>query len=789
MKIYKLGNVPESIYPFIGGKARGLDELIKKGFNVPKGFLITDINSKEDINKDLIYQIYDEEKFSKVSVRSSASNEDGEKTSNAGQFETYLFVDKTNLIESIDKCIDSLNNERAKSYNEHFCSCDAINKMNIVVMEMIDSLTAGVIFSVSPINPTKMLIEAVEGQGENLVGGLKSATQYSPSIYSFNIKGDKTLSTEKLKELYDNAQRIRKAFNTHVDIEWAIDKKELYILQVRPITTQIYDLKEFDRVDDVSTHLFTKRNVGEMMPGAVTPLTLSTSAFAIDYGMRYMMKRSGKCKRVDDIPPLHMISSWSGHLFFDMNILYEMYAKISIASPKQMNLSIMGEDVDYEVKGLKFSPKLIRHINSIRFLRFVLSGGRARKKLNRLVNRTKFKEKDDIKKVYDEISHHLRYLNKALIYHYAASSDSGSASSTLYQMLEDQFENKSEYQAFLASILTNIDNIESADILNRLQDIASILKEENKDITSYNEEELLNYIHSSKNEVLVSKYNEFLKVHGHRSIKEAELRSKAWKNDEMSLMTYLLSIISSSLTLKQGEENINLKEKFSFIKKGLLKKFAILFAKRSRQAVVNREYTKSRMIKMIDLFKDQYIILAHLLVNAHYLEDIDQIYFLTHEEIRDLINGDTSLIAKTNTRRKTFEYQQELSFDDIYVGEPLPDTSIEEDDISSCSLKGVPVCIGEVEGIVRIVNSITDAKKLHKGEIMVAKFTDIGWTPYYSNISGLVTEIGSSLSHGAVVAREYNLPTIVNVKKATKKLHNGDKIRLDASKGTISIIS
>ena len=71
---------------------------------------------------------------------------------------------------------------------------------------------------------------------------------------------------------------------------------------------------------------------------------------------------------------------------------------------------------------------------------------------------------------------------------------------------------------------------------------------------------------------------------------------------------------------------------------------------------------------------------------------------------------------------------------------------------------------------------------------MVAKFTDIGWTPYYSNISGLVTEIGSSLSHGAVVAREYNLPTIVNVKKATKKLHTGDRIKLDASKGTITII-
>ena len=69
---------------------------------------------------------------------------------------------------------------------------------------------------------------------------------------------------------------------------------------------------------------------------------------------------------------------------------------------------------------------------------------------------------------------------------------------------------------------------------------------------------------------------------------------------------------------------------------------------------------------------------------------------------------------------------------------------------------------------------------------MVAKFTDIGWSPYYSIVSGLITEIGSSLSHGAVVAREYGLPTVVNVKGATKLLKNGDRIRMNASKGTIT---
>ena len=98
MKIYKLGDIPENLYPFIGGKARGLDLLIKNGFSVPKGFMITDI---DEINEKVIYEAYDALKIEKVSVRSSASNEDNEHASNAGQFETYLFVNRDNLIESV----------------------------------------------------------------------------------------------------------------------------------------------------------------------------------------------------------------------------------------------------------------------------------------------------------------------------------------------------------------------------------------------------------------------------------------------------------------------------------------------------------------------------------------------------------------------------------------------------------------------------------------------------------------------------------------------------------------
>lgn len=103
--------------------------------------------------------------------------------------------------------------------------------------------------------------------------------------------------------------------------------------------------------------------------------------------------------------------------------------------------------------------------------------------------------------------------------------------------------------------------------------------------------------------------------------------------------------------------------------------------------------------------------------------------------------------------------QEELSFDDTYMGKPVADVfDVEAND---GILSGVPVSNGKCEGVVRIVHSAQEANQLKKGEIMVAQFTDIGLPPYYSIVNGLITEIGSSLSHGAVVAREYGLPTIM----------------------------
>jgi pyruvate,water dikinase len=778
MKIYALGELPEELHSRVGGKAAGLDLLIRHHFTVPKGFVITEIDS---IDEDTLYQAFDALKVEKVSVRSSASNEDQSGASNAGQYETCLFVDREHLMESVRKCLDSLDSRRVKDYAEHF----ELSKgtMNVVVQEMIDSDKAGVLFTASPNKGSDILIEAVKGQGENLVSGQVSAHQYEISRKCYRPCADDLLDESEIKRLYETGKQIRATFGEDKDVEWAIKDGKLYWLQMRPITTEIIDIEEFDREDDLSGHLFTKRNVGEMMPGAVTPLTLTTSAKAIDYGMRYMLARAGVYQSPHDETPLRLISSISGHLFFDMNLLYNMHARVGIANPQSMNLSIMGEYHDFPPITAEMANPLVRTVNSVKFLKFVFSGHRAMKKFDALLTRVHFAETDSYQELYRGIDANIALLDESLIYHYASSAYSGSATSTLYMMLDKYFPDKKEYQSFLSHLLTNIPNIESADILSRLQDLAMMIKQQEPKAADFRAEELLAYIKKSA-EINV-KYQDFLAHHGHRCIKEAEMRNKPWRENEVPLMNYLLSIVKSPKNLEEGDEKLDYRKEFAFIRNPLLKAASISYAKKARQAVVDREYTKSRLIVMIDMFKTQYARLAILLVANHLLSDTDLIYFLTHEEIGRLIAGNEKLLPLAIRRRKAYAIQEELSFDDIYIGKPIADVfDVEQkDDV----MKGVPVSNGECEGVVHVVCSVDDANTLQKGEIMVARFTDIGWSPYYSIINGLITEIGSSLSHGAVVAREYGLPAIVNVKGATKLLKNGDRIKMNASKGTIVI--
>jgi phosphohistidine swiveling domain-containing protein len=155
------------------------------------------------------------------------------------------------------------------------------------------------------------------------------------------------------------------------------------------------------------------------------------------------------------------------------------------------------------------------------------------------------------------------------------------------------------------------------------------------------------------------------------------------------------------------------------------------------------------------------------------------------EELPGFLASPTSAeVDLAVARREALEYQQQFEFPEISVGPPQP---LEARPLAFIDgvLHGRPASRGVVEGTARVAHTLIEAAELQPGEILVTPITDIGWTPYFSLIGGLVTDLGSAVSHGAVIAREYGLPCVVNTREGTRYFQSGDRIRLDGDKGTV----
>ena len=800
MNIYDLKELPTHMYGQAGGKAKGLAELIKSGLRVAEGFVIIGLETPEDFEEAASY--YESSGFGKAAVRSSATAEDGVDFSNAGQYSTYLDVEGRNdFIESLKGCIDSLSNARAESYSSFFSQAQSTS-MSVVVQKMVDASCAGVCFTVNPTTrKNELLIEAVEGLGESLVSGQASAEMYTapveringevritPAAHTGNILNDRIIA----KISGDTAKALG-YFSYELDMEWALSKDgELIWLQARPITT--LDEATPDELDSTygeADSVYTRCNIGEMLPGAVTPLSLSTSVMGIDYGLRRMLIVTGAYKNLKEIRAGECVTSFRNHLFFNLTVINKMATCILGAQKSDVETSICGKTLqDTPPLPWENKPMAVRVFNSVKYFNFLLSRKKAMRKIDRIVKKMNIPVSSDIGEYYKNIDKALPKYIDATYYHYMTSGHSGAMSSALIGILKSECGSEDEAKAIAAGLLEDIDNIESVDILRSMRKLALEVLKKNPDAVNYSQEKLAVYIKNDSGSVREA-YDNFIQRHGHRAIREAEMRNKSWKHDEKALMENIQMVMRSGAVeppKPPSKLNQNI-EAFLRGKKGAARMGLSYLMNQARAGVFNREYTKSKFVMVIDVLKEAYDRLAGMLVEAGALHEKDLIYFLTHEEIGTLIfEKKTKLIKRAVQRQRLLDEQMEFRFNEFYIGRPSPVVIETIETENGMVLKGAPISRGEVQGTARIVKSVEDAKKLKKGEIMVAAFTDIGWSPYYSIIGGLITEVGSALSHGAVVAREYALPLVVNVVNATNIIKDGDLIKLDAHRGSVTIL-
>jgi len=275
---------------------------------------------------------------------------------------------------------------------------------------------------------------------------------------------------------------------------------------------------------------------------------------------------------------------------------------------------------------------------------------------------------------------------------------------------------------------------------------------------------------------------EFIEKYGHRGVQELDFGSETWSTDPNRLFSCLQSLI---LSYNCQSPVISPQDQSNIVNRGYIKKMVFDYLlKRYRQSISYREQTKDMLVRITHKLRMGYWKLGEKLVQEEKIPDSKLIFFMSQFELKLIcLKNCPEIVHKALKRRKLWPTLSSLQFDDIYCGPPIPTNFLNEVSIdNSAQLKGCCVFPGRVKNRACVLDRIEDASDLRAGDILIVKSVDIAWSPYFPIISGLVTEIGGIISHGAVIAREYGLPCLVGVQNVKKHFKTGDIVILDSKK-------
>ena len=837
----KLSKSIESLSKSPGG--RSLDKLKQNCEEAINTFLKIPLRDKiqQEIEQHM-NKIFGETKWMhmKFAVRSSSLSEDGGDSSSAGQMDTFLSVQGLeDLVDAVQRCWASSLSFQVVEYRRQNGQ-PLVESMGVIIQEMVDADVSGVLFTNDPVNGDdyKMVVNAAYGVGELVVSGRvnpdtiivkrgsndtiqvettipgeKEANMGHNSDNEENLhdlsKHELCLTNDEILLICNKGLQIEERFECGQDIEWAISNGTLYILQTRPITSLDIEnddelLHEFDSPVVNDNMLITPANIQEMMPGAVSTLTADLFVNACDRALKYAI--SGVLGLKGPVHAAIATFVFSGLPFLSMTPLAAVLINYigGTKSKPDFELYIFGQNVkehSFETVKKHYGRDGSLWLKAKKiFATFVLRNRKDLGIFDKLQKKSHvFKIDENISTaadLYELIDGNLSEYFEMWRVYLVKSSESSTWSSLIMKLLKGKSNEMSvENLADVALILSECKDVYSAEVPSAVASLAQAIS------ASGVKEEFLNtpddigdeFLKKVQDTNVKDKYKSFLARHGHSCIREAELIEKSWAQAPATLMKALKSVIKNNAeTPKSHGKTVDdivdgLKTPLSWTKKMILKYFLI---EKAMYGVRCRELGKSVTIKFCTIFKEAYWRLAELMVDENRLPDERLLFFLTHAEIGELIQSRrTGLVKLAKRRMKIFPEMMDTRFPKINIGVPKPLKKVSEKDIPAVfTLRGMPVSRGKTRGRACVIKSLQDASQIEEGDILICRYTDVGWSPYFPMISGLVTEMGGLLSHGSVVARECGIPCVVNIPDATDMLHTGDIVVLNGTDGTLDKI-
>lgn len=795
-------------------------------------------------------------------VRSSGSDEDSKDASFAGQFSSFLFQKgKTSIEESIKRCWASGFSERAMTYRrEKNLSMKGI-KVAVVIQRMLFPEAAGVCFSRNPIDPLDrdhLLISASWGVGEGIVSGLCSCDEIKvnrldPAQKEVQIEEKKIrldfsngkmeqvkntedkikapcLADSEIVQLSHLALQLEMKLHGPQDIEFAVEKGKVYLLQTRPIThlppEAFYDPKILgsDRV------LWDNSNIIESYSGVASPLTFSFASYTYRQVYRQFMEMMGIPKKeIDDNDYVfrNLLGLVRGRFYYHLIYWYKLVLMLpGSENNKQFLETMMGvkktldEDaqkmfdaVGVKDKKTKLSTKLfVTYMTIKNFLNINTIVTTFQNDFDRIYQ--DMRKRDFKKQSLNESINVYNYLEGEVLSSWKAPIINDYLCMIFFGLLkkltDKWIETEGKVEGTQNDLLCGQGDLESTEPTKMLMRMSKKIDLEDskmrQKLTTRPVPELLN------DPEVRSLIQPFLDRFGFRCANELKLEEPDL-HDDPSFVIYTLANYIKMKTynveeMEKREKEIRQKAedkvngKLSFWQKPIY--FWVL--KHARIAVRNRENLRFLRTKIFGITRHLMRGIGHNMHKLNMLQDPGHIFYLKIDEIRSIVEGRSlgdnyyKLAAERfelfNQYRKSPNppdrfittgaagaynyYPAVLSQLDLLKGFGIPD--------DPNMLIGTPCCPGVIEGVVRVAKEFADAEGLN-GDILVTERTDPGWVPLYPSCSGLLIERGSLLSHSAVVARELGLPTIIGVNGGLmSKLKTGDRVRIDASTGVIQIL-
>jgi rifampicin phosphotransferase len=749
-------------------------------------------------------------------VRSSATAEDLPTASFAGQQDTYLnVVGSEAIFQHVSRCWASLFTERAVTYRLRNGFNNRTVHMAVVVQQMVFPVAAGVLFTADPVTSNRKVVsvEASFGLGEALVSGLVKADAYEVrddevvakavatkrlAIHASPAGGTQeqaieperqeqpALTDAQVVRLAQLGRRIEAHFGRPQDIEWCLVDDGFHIVQSRPITT----LFPIPAAGDRENHVYVSVGHQQMMTDPMKPLGLSfflltTPAPMYEAGGRLFVdvtprlaspaRRAGLLEVLGRGDPLirDALETVLERGDFIRSLPDESPGgppASGAPAPIETDPAIVVELIGRNQASIATLKRDIETLSGSALLDFILADIQELKRI-----------------LFDPQSHQVFmsameatwWLNEQL----QAWLGEKNAADTLTQSVPDNV--TSEMGLALLDV---------ADVIRPHPDVVDFLQ--------HVEDEgfLDELVKLSGGREARDAIRAYLDKYGMRCVGEIDITRPRWSERPTTLLPMILGNIKNfepgagERRFEQGRQEAwkkeqELLERLRALPDGERKAEEVKrMIDRVRTFIGYREYPKYGMVSRYFVYKQALLEEAERLVQGHLLREKEDIFYLTFQELHDVVRTNQVDDQLIRQRKDAFRSYQALTPPRVLTSDGEAIAGVyRRDDLPTGALVGLAVSAGTIEGRARVILDMAEAD-LEPGDILVTAYTDPSWSPLFVAITGLVTEVGGLMTHGAVIAREYGLPAVVGVEHATRLIRDGQRIRVHGTDGYVEIL-